>query len=275
MKLKSEKTAMVNSLINIIITVGSASAQIGRDMISIITFVGEMTSVLFRALLRPAKIRWRETFYYMDMCGADALPIVTLICFLMGLILGFQAAAQLKKFGSELLVADLVGCSIVKELGPLMVAMIATGRAGSSFAAEIGTMRVNEEVDAMVTMGFIPHRFIAVPKILAMVVVMPLLTVFGDIVGVIGGMIVGVYHLNIPIITYYNRTISAITPMFFVEGIFKSVVFAILIAGIGCLRGFEAKSDAQGVGRAATSAVVSGIFLIVLADTVCTLFFTM
>lgn len=266
---------MVNSIINIVTTVGVASAKLGKDSISIVGFVGEMTAVLIHALLKPHKIRWRETFYYMDMCGADALPIVTLICFLMGLILGFQAAAQLKKFGSELLVADLVGCSIVKELGPLMVAMIATGRAGSSFAAEIGTMRVNEELDAMVTMGFVPHRFIAVPKIIAMIIVMPLLTIFGDIVGVIGGMVVGVWHLGIPIITYYNRTITAITPMFFVEGVFKSAVFAILIAGIGCLRGFESNNDAQGVGRAATSAVVSGIFLIVVADTVCTLFFTM
>lgn len=265
---------MANGKTNIVLTVGSASYKIAKDLISIVNFVGDMTIALTQALCHPRKVRWRETFYYMDMCGSDALPIVTLICYLMGLILGFQAAAQLQKFGSEMLVADLVGCSIIKELGPLMVAMIATGRAGSSFAAEIGTMKVNEEIDAMVTMGFTPHRFISVPKIIAMVVVMPLLTIFGDIIGVLGGMTVGFFWLDIPLVSYYQRTVNAITPMFFFEGIFKSAVFALLIAGIGCMRGIESSNDAQGVGRAATSAVVSGIFLIVVADAICTLFFT-
>lgn len=255
-------------------TVGQAAWSFGKDCVSLIAFIGVTASALFAAARNPRKVRWKETLYYMDMCGSNALPITAINCFLMGLVLALQAAVQLRKFGSEILVADLVGCSIVKELGPLMVAVIATGRAGSAFAAEIGTMKVNEEIDAMTTMGFVPARFIVVPKIIAMTLVMPLLTVFGDVVGVIGGMSIGVTSLGIPFMTYYNRTINAITPMYFFEGVIKSVVFSVLIAGVGCMRGFESSKDAQGVGRSATSAVVSGIFLIVVADMIFTFLFT-
>lgn len=255
-------------------TVGEASWEFISDCVTLVCFVGDVSAALFQAITHPRKVRWKETFYYMDMCGANALPITGIICLLMGLILALQAAVQLRKFGSELLVADLVGTSIVKELGPLMVAMIATGRAGSSFAAEIGTMKVNEEIDAMTTMGFVPTRFVVVPKIIAMFTVMPLLCVFGDVVGVLGGMLIGVTYLKIPIVTYYTRTVNAITYMYFFEGIIKSLVFAVLIAGVGCMRGMESSNDAQGVGRSATSAVVSGIFLIVVADMIFTFLFT-
>jgi phospholipid/cholesterol/gamma-HCH transport system permease protein len=178
------------------------------------------------------------------------------------------------KFGTDLYVADMVGLSIVKELGPLMVAMICTGRAGSAFAAEISTMKVSEEIDAMVTMGFKPSRFLIIPKLLALVLVMPVLTIFGNVVGIIGGMTVGVFSLGLPVITYFNRTVLIITPRCFTEGLIKSAVFAILIAAVGCLRGLEAKNDTHGVGSAATSAVVSGIFLVIVADTLLTFLFS-
>jgi phospholipid/cholesterol/gamma-HCH transport system permease protein len=210
----------------------------------------------------------------MDMCGSDALPIVTMICFLMGLILGFQTAVQMHKYGGDIFTADLVGFSITKELGPLMVAVIATGRAGSAFAAEIGTMKVSEEIDAMETMGLVTSRFLIMPKMIAMIMVIPILTVFGDIAGLFGGFLVGWLKLGIPPVAYYNRTILVLTPMTFVLGLVKSAVFAFLIAAVGCMRGFEAGSDAKGVGRSATSAVVSGIFLIVIADALLTFLFT-
>jgi phospholipid/cholesterol/gamma-HCH transport system permease protein len=154
-----------------------------------------------------------------------------------------------------------------------MVAMIATGRAGSAFAAEIGTMKVSEEIDAMQTMGFIPCRFLVVPKLIAMVVVMPVLTLYGNIAGILGGMVVGCVKLGLPVVTYYNRTMLAIKPMYLIEGLSKSAVFALLIAVMGCMRGFEAQSDAQGVGRSATSAVVSSIFLVIVADSVLTILY--
>ena len=255
--------------------VGEASIRIGRDCVNMLSFVGELSAGIMEAVKHPRKIRWKETLYYMDMCGSDALPIVMLICFLMGLILGFQAAVQMHKFGTDIFVADLVGLSIIKELGPLMVAMIATGRAGSAFAAEIGTMKVSEEIDAMETMGFVPCRFLIMPKVIAMLLAIPILTIFGDIAGIFGGFVVGSLKLEIPAIAYYNRTVVALTSANFLFGLIKSFVFAFLIAGVGCMRGFEARTDAQGVGRAATSAVVSAIFLVVVADALLTILFSM
>lgn len=254
--------------------IGSFSLRFCNDSLMLLAFIGEVAAALFEAIKKPRKIRWKETLYYMDVCGSDAVPIVVLICFLMGLILGFQGAIQMHKFGTDIFVADLVGLSIVKELGPLMVATICTGRAGSAFAAELGTMKVTEEIDAMVTMGFVPSRFLIVPKVIALFVVMPVLTVYGDICGILGGMFVGNVQLGIPIIAYYNRTLVAILPQYFIEGLLKSMVFAVLVAGIGCFRGLQSSGDTQGVGRATTSAVVSGIFLIVLADTVLTYLFS-
>ena len=253
---------------------GSIGDEVGRQIYSLIGHTGDFAYEIFRAIRHPAKIRWRETLYYMDVCGADALPIVSIICFLMGLILGFQGALQLHKIGTDIYLADGVGLSIVKELGPLMVAMIATGRAGSAFAAEIGTMKVGDEISAMTTFGFVPSRFLFVPKLIAMVVVMPLLTVFGDFIGIAGGMVVGRFDLGIPITPYVNRTLFALQNIHFAESLTKSVVFAVLITMVGCVKGFEADGDAQGVGRAATSAVVTSIFLIVVADTLLTYIFS-
>lgn len=255
--------------------IGDISIDIGKNFLAVVEYSGEFAAEIWKALTRPRKIRWRETLYYMDMCGADALPIVTVICFLMGLILGFQGAIQLHKLGTDTFLADFVGLVIVKELGPLMVAMISTGRAGSAFAAEIGTMKVGEEVNALTTFGFIPSRFLFIPKLIAMLLVLPLLTVFGDFVGILGGMTVGYFKLGLPIISYYNRTLQVIDPIHLTESLVKSLVFAFLITVVGCIRGFESDDDAQGVGRSATSAVVTSIFMIVLADTGLTILFSM
>ena len=245
-----------------------------RASLEILCFTGGTSSALWEALRRPRKIRWREVLYYMDTCGREAVPIVTLICLMMGMILGFQSGVQMRMHGLSIFAADLVGFSILKELGPLMVAMVCCGRAGSAFAAEIGSMKVNEEIDAMTTMGFSPGRFLVVPKIIALVLVMPMLTILGDLAGVIGGFIVGVLNFDVPFIAYYERTKSVLHPMDLAEGLIKSFVFAFLVAAVGCLRGMQSSTNAQGVGRAATSAVVSGIFLVILSDVVMTLIFS-
>jgi phospholipid/cholesterol/gamma-HCH transport system permease protein len=234
------------------------------------TFAGECTHSLIQAIKNPKSVRWKDTLYYMDMCGREAVPIVMLICFLMGLILGFQAAIQMHQFGTDIYVANLVGLSIVLELGPLMVGIICTGRAGSAFAAEIGTMKVNEEVDALYTMGHEPFRFLAFPKVIAMIAVMPLLIILGDIAGVFGGFVVGVFKLGLPTSAYINQTLNAIHYTDILESLFKGIVFAINIAFVGCLQGLQSKNDAQGVGRAATSAVVYGILFIIISDTLIT-----
>lgn len=248
--------------------------RIGRWRDSV-AFLGVVGWELVRELWHIRKIRRRELFYYFDLCGRQSLGIVLLICGLMGVVLGIQAAIQMQKFGTELFIADLVGFSIVKELGPLMVAMIATGRAGSAFAAEIGTMKVDEEISALETMGLSPARFLVVPKLLAMLMAMPLLTVFGDAAGLLGGMLVGVSYAGIPAAAYWNRTIEVLSPLTFTLGLLKCFVFGTLITLAGCRRGFEADNNALGVGRAATDAVVSSILLVVVADMVITVLYSL
>lgn len=255
-------------------TIGDASLTFAKDCYSVMGFTGELIFALGYAIRHPHKIRWRETLYYMDSGGSNAVPIITLMGFLIGVILAFQAIVQLKSFGVDSIVIDLVAVTIVKELGPLVVAVILAGRSGSAFAAEIGTMKVSEEVDAMITMGFIPSRFIIVPKVLATIAVLPLLTIFADIAGIIGGMTIAYSQLEISVQESYYRTLEVLRPNALMQGLVKSIIFALIISAIGCMRGFDAKNDAQGVGRATTSAVVSAIFIIIIADALVTALFT-
>ena len=253
---------------SIFVTLGEATYKFNEDIKNFLGFIGELFSAIYSSIRHPGKVQWTETLYYMDKTGADAVPIVFLLCFLMGAIMAFQGIVQMGRFGLSVYVANLVGLSIVKELGALMVAIICIGRAGSAFAAEIGTMKVSEELDAMETMGLDASRFLVIPKIIALVCVMPLLTIIGDVAGVLGGMVVCVLEGGVSVNEYYLGTIYAVSTSDMFEGIIKSFVFAILIASIGCLRGFEAENDAKGVGKATTSSVVSGIFLIVVADAI-------
>jgi phospholipid/cholesterol/gamma-HCH transport system permease protein len=235
-------------------------------------FTGEVVIGLGDAVRHPRQIRWRDTWLYMQRCGYDALPIVSLISFLMGLITAFQAAVQLRQFGADVYVANLVGLSITRELGPLMTAIIAAGRSGAAFAAEIGTMKVNEEVDALDAMGLDRTRFLVTPKVVALVTMLPLLTLFADLVGILGGLMVA-FSLEIPAVVYFRQMKAYMRVWDVAQGLVKAFVFALLIAGIGCLRGFEARESAESVGRITTSAIVAGIFAIICADAVFTVLF--
>ena len=184
---------------SIFLQVGDVTCVIWKETLNLILFIGEVSSACIDAVRQPKKIRWRETLFYMNMCGSDGLPITALICLLTGIILGYQCAVQMHKYGADAFLPGLVGCSVVRELGPMMVAIVATGRAGSAFAAEIGTMKVSEEIDAMRTMGFIPERFLVIPKLIAMMLMIPMLTTIGDIMGIVGGMIVGNSALGMPL----------------------------------------------------------------------------
>lgn len=234
-----------------------------------VIFLGEVFSTKFQL-----KKRKREILYYLDLCGVKSLPVVIIISLLMGSIIALQGALQMRKVGAEIFVVDLVGFAVLKEFGPLMVAMIATGRAGSAFAAEIGTMKVNEEIYALETMGVNPYGFLVHPKLAAMLIAMPFLTVFGDIFSIIGGMALSINFLDITAVAYWTRSITVLNGTIFMLGIFKSAVFGILITLAGCCCGFSSSGDAQGVGRGATTAVVSSIFLVVIADAVMTLLFS-
>jgi phospholipid/cholesterol/gamma-HCH transport system permease protein len=246
--------------------VGEASLRIWRDLIQVMTFLGELLLALAHSLLHPRSLRWGEVFFYLKRAGVDGLPIVGLISLLLGLIIAFMSSLQLKQFGANIYVASLLAIAMVKELGPIMTAILVAGRSGSAFAAEIGTMMVNEEVDALVTMGFDPIRFLAVPKVLAMIVAVPLLTLYADLFGILGGMIVGVVGLDLTVFTYIYETQKSLDLFEIVSSLIKAGVFAVLIAGIGCQRGFQVRGGAQSVGAATTSAVVAAIFLIIVTD---------
>jgi len=259
---------------NIIEQVGESSLRIFNDFVSIITFLGDLITALIYSFIRPRSIRWEDLLFYMKRAGVEGLPIVGLINFLLGLIIAFMSSLQLKQFGANIYVAQLVGVAMVTELGPIMTAIIVAGRSGSAFAAEIGTMKVNEEVDALVSMGFDPTRFLAIPKVLAAMLVVPVLTLYADFFGVAGGLVVGVLGLDLTVYTYVQETMGVISITDIVKSLIKSVVFAVLIAGIGCQRGFQVRGGAEAVGAATTSAVVAAIFLIIVTDSAFAVLFT-
>ena len=245
--------------------IGEAVVEIWRDIQILVSFVGELSVALVRAVMNPRTIRWRDALAVAEAAGVNALPIVALIAFLMGLIMAFQAASPLRQFGAELFIANLVGLSILRELGPLMTAIVLAGRSGSAFAAELGTMKVREEIDALKTMGLDPVRFLILPRLIAAVAMTPLLTIFADLIGLLGGAVV-MRSLGFPLVTYFHQIQYAVSYGSLVGGLVKAFVFGILVAGIGCLRGLQTKSGATAVGESTTSAVVSGIILIAITD---------
>lgn len=242
-----------------------------KGLKKIVGFLGEVIESSFYYLTHPKKIDLEEILYYMDKSGAGAIPIVALICFLVGLIFAFQGIAQIAKFGLSVYVADLVALGMVREMGPLMVAVICIGRAGSAYAAELGTMNSAEEIDAMVTMGLKPVRSLVLPKIIALSSVMPMLVMIGDFAGILGGVAISLPLGNFTLIQYWNRTIASLIPANLLESLIKGFVFAIIIAIVGCYRGIEADKDAKGVGKATTSSVVTSVVFVILADFLITL----
>lgn len=247
------------------VEIGEATVEVWRDIQVLVSFVGELFSALVYAVAHPRSVRWRDALAVAEVAGVNALPIVALIAFLMGLIMAFQAASPLRQFGAELFIANLIGLSVLRELGPLMTAIVVAGRSGSAFAAELGTMKVREEIDALKTMGLDPVRFLIVPRVVAAVCMTPLLTIFADLVGLMGGSVV-MLSLGFPLITYFHQVQYAVTYGSLVGGLVKAFVFGILVAGIGCLRGLQAGTGATAVGESTTSAVVSGIILIAITD---------
>ncbi|OGC01417.1 hypothetical protein A2V82_03670 [candidate division KSB1 bacterium RBG_16_48_16] len=228
---------------------------------------------IFIGPFKGERIRWRLTFVQMVRIGVNSLPIVGVISFCVGLIIAMQAAYQLERFGATIYVADLVGVSITRELGPLITAIIIAGRSGSAITAEIGTMKVSEEIDALKTMGLNPIGYLVVPRTLAMIVVVPCLTVLADLFGIAGGFVLAIYNLKLPFLAYFNETATAILLKDFITGLIKSGFFAIIIAQIGVYQGFSVQGGAEGVGKSTTASVVSSIFLIIFADLLFTTLF--
>jgi phospholipid/cholesterol/gamma-HCH transport system permease protein len=244
---------------------GRSTLEVVSDLRALIAFVGELAVFVVRALRHPGELRFRDAVTVADRAGIGAVPIVALVGFLLGLILAFQGAIPMQRFGAEIFVADLLGISMLRELGPLMAAILLTARSGSAFAAEIGTMKVNEEIDALSTMGLEPVRFLVVPRVLAAVAVVPALTVLTSAFALIGGLVVFV-QLGFPPVTFANRILESVTASDVIGGFAKALVFGVIVAAVGCLRGLQTGNGAQAVGASATSAVVSGIILIAATD---------
>lgn len=245
--------------------IGRSGAGLGRDLRDLLGFTGELATAIGRSLLHPREIRWSETWSTVERAGVNAFPIIALVGFLIGFILAFQSAVPMQQFGAEIFVADLVALSLLRELGPLMTAIVLAGRSGSAFAAEIGTMKVKEELDALNTMGIRPLRFLVVPRALAAIIVTPILAAFTSFFGLIGGLVV-MLSLGFPLVTYVNQVRGALSPEDFPSGLAKALVFGLLVAGIGCLRGLQTGTGASAVGESTTRAVVAGILLIILSD---------
>jgi len=252
--------------LSLIEQIGRASLAIYDDLTDVIAFHGELVVEMVYSLLHPLSVRWRDVLLYMKKVGVDGLPILGLISFLLGLIIAFMSSLQLKQFGANIYVASLVSIAMVRELGPIITAILVAGRSGSAFAAEIGTMKVNEEVDALITMGFNPMRFLAIPKVFAAMIVVPFLNLFANLFAIAGGMVVGILGLNLTLYTYVQETVNALVLFDISTSFIKSFVFALLIAAIGCQRGFRVKGGAEAVGNATTSAVVYALFLIIVSD---------
>ena len=250
--------------------VGNSAVAFWRDNLGLLEFMGEALAAFARMLAGKAQYRREDLFLIMQECGVQALPIVSLISILVGLILAFIGAIQLKIFGAQIYVASLVGIGMVRALAAIMTGIIMAGRTGASFAAQLGTMQVNEEIDALKTFGISPVEFLVLPRMLALFIMMPLLTLYADLMGILGGMFIGVTMLNLNFMEYYNKTREAVTLNDLWVGIFSAAVFGILVALAACLRGIRCGRTASSVGEATTSAVVSAIISIIVAMAIIT-----
>ncbi len=253
--------------------IGDATVAFARELQSVLGFLGTSVLAAMGLLREPRTANWQAVTLITERAGVDAVPIVVLINFLVGFVMAFQGAVQLKQFGANVFVADLVGLSVVRELGPLMTAIIVCGRSGAAFAAELGTMRVSEEIDALQTLGFGPIRYLVLPRVLGLMLVMPVLTLFADLMGIVGGLVVGLMSLDLTIPGYLTETKKALAVWDVGSGLLKSVVFAVAIGVISCQQGFATTGGAEGVGRRTTASVVSILFALILIDAGFTVFF--
>lgn len=247
-------------------SVGKRAAVAFEQTLALLSFVGETAIALAGCITHPTRLRWRPILFNIRSAGFDALPIVGLLSFLLGIVVAYQAADQLRQFGANIFVVDLVGLSMLREFAPLITAIIIAGRSGSAYAAQIGTMTVTEEIDAMRTLGIAPLDVLVLPKILALLIALPLLTVFADVLGVFGGMIMARAQLGVGFGEFLDRFVNAVSVTAYLIGILKAPVFAVIIAVTGCFQGFQTRGGADSVGRQTTRSVVQAIFLVIVAD---------
>ena len=248
-------------------TVGRA-----RQAVTALGFIGESTVGVWRSLKRPSLIRWRALFRSLELDGFNALPITGLLAFLIGVVISYQGAEQLRKFGTNIFVVDLVGISLLREISPLIAAILIAGRSGSAYAAEIGTMKVTEELDAVQTLGLSPIQLLVLPRVFALMLALPLLTVYADGLGVFGGMLIASNQLSVSFTEFVSRFEEAVALRHFLIGIGNAPFFAMIIALVGCYQGFQIRGGVDDVGRHTTASVVQSIFLVIVFDALCSIF---
>jgi len=270
----STKTKKNISHINFVNLVGNRTINFISNLKEYVSFFGDITIAFVKMLFGKARFRRVDLLSVVQKTGPEALPIVALISFLVGLILAFVGSIQLAKYGSEIFVADLVGIAMVREMGAMMVGIVMSGRTGASFAAELGAMKVNEEISAFKTFGISPIEFLVMPRIIALVCMFPLLTIFADVIGMLGGLVIGVGMFDLSYEQYSNRTFLALNLVHMATGVGKSIVYGIIVACVGCRMGLSCENSSSGVGKATTSSVVQSITWIIVADAVFAVIFT-
>ena len=253
---------------------GKATVETGETVREVIGFLGATVVVLFRSLARPKRLRGTSLVYHLEKTGLDALPIVGLLAFLIGVVLAYQGSDQLARFGAEIFTVNLVGVAVLREMGVLITAIIVAGRSGSAFTAQIGTMKVNQEVDAMSTIGLDPVEVLVLPRVLALMIALPLLTFYANIMGLLGGAVMATVVLDIDLMTFARQLRDAVELSTFWVGMIKAPIFAFVIALIGCYEGLKVSSNAESVGLRTTRAVVEAIFLVIVLDALFSVFYS-
>ncbi len=254
--------------------VGRGTVELAGEVVGLFGFIGEISVTLLTTLRQPWRLRWREIVDTLHTAGVNALPIIGLLSFLIGIVIAYQGGVQLRTYGANIYVVELVSLTLVRELAPVMAAVIVAGRTGSAFAAQLGTMQVNEEIDALRTLGISPLEILVLPKLLGLMIALPLLTMFADVLGILGGMVMSATVLDVSFEQFFERMPEVVSARHFLIGIGKAPVFALLIAAVGCYRGFLVRGDADSVGRQTTVSVVHGIFLVIVVDAAFSILFS-
>ncbi|HSR72539.1 MAG TPA: ABC transporter permease [Kiloniellales bacterium] len=263
-----------NPLVAVVLRVGAATLWALGEARDLVNFLGLSVIVLLRLVVRPWRMRWVALFSHMEQAGLNALPIVGLISFLIGVVLAYQGADQLARFGAQIFTVNLVGFGVLREMGILLTAIMVAGRSGSAFTAQIGTMKVNEEIDAMRTMGLDPMEVLVAPRITALVVVVPLLTFYADILGLLGGAVMANVVLDISFYQFARQLSEAVPLWSFWVGIIKAPIFAFIIGLVGCYEGLQVTRSAESVGRQTTRSVVESVFLVIVLDALFSILFS-
>lgn len=256
-------------------SLGKATLEVLAQSLAFLAFLGEFASDALPRLLRPFSVRWKQVVGEIQQAGVHALPILGLLSFLTGVVIAYQGGAPLEQYGANILIVDLLTITMLREMAPLMTAIIVAGRTGSAYAAQIGTMRITEETDALRTLGIGPLEILALPKLLALLIAMPLLTMFADVLGILGGMVVAQTMFDVSFTDFLNRMPEAIAPSSFWVGIIKAPVFAAIIVAVSCHHGFAVQGSTEAVGKATTRSVVQSIFLVIVADAAFSIIFNL